>query len=78
MQEIVNQLSSHQFRKRLPLNDSPHQECQNPGFEQEPPQTLRLSEIMKNLFDLTKFEYGRKLQEAKLYQNQQGQFHDVK
>lgn len=43
---LIKQLFA--WRNSLPLNDIQHQECQNPGFEQEPPQILQLTETTIN------------------------------
>jgi len=49
------------------LNDIQHQECQNPGFEQEPPQILQLTETIIYICSYLKRN------EADIYSNQKEQ-----
>lgn len=62
---LIKQLS--EYRKTLPLNDTPHQEYRNPGFELESPQNLQLSETI-NFFGLKTIQLNLKNKnEAEIY-----------
>lgn len=49
----------YKCKKTLPVNDTPHQECRNPGFEQEFPQILQLSVTIKYVVQKTMQQFGK-------------------